>query len=126
MTRRPPRSTLDLSSAASEVYKRQVQAHGAHHGCVGEAGVDDAAAHAVVHGFLHDRGRGALQPRLGAGTVSYTHLRAHETVLDLVCRLLLEKKKQQKTQHNKQHTNKQQSTPTIFTTHIRWNSLCMY
>ena len=27
--------------------------------------------------------------------VSYTHLRAHETVLDLVCRLLLEKKKQQ-------------------------------
>ena len=27
--------------------------------------------------------------------VSYTHLRAHETVLDLVCRLLLEKK------HNK-------------------------
>ena len=29
--------------------------------------------------------------------VSYTHLRAHETVLDLVCRLLLEKKK--KTTH---------------------------
>ena len=31
--------------------------------------------------------RGFLKP------VSYTHLRAHETVLDLVCRLLLEKKK---------------------------------
>ena len=30
--------------------------------------------------------------------VSYTHLRAHETVLDLVCRLLLEKKK-----HNTLH-----------------------
>ena len=28
--------------------------------------------------------------------VSYTHLRAHETVLDLVCRLLLEKKKIEK------------------------------
>ena len=28
-----------------------------------------------------------------ARPVSYTHLRAHETVLDLVCRLLLEKKK---------------------------------
>ena len=28
--------------------------------------------------------------------VSYTHLRAHETVLDLVCRLLLEKKKKNK------------------------------
>ena len=29
----------------------------------------------------------------GTEPVSYTHLRAHETVLDLVCRLLLEKKK---------------------------------
>ena len=29
-------------------------------------------------------------------TVSYTHLRAHETVLDLVCRLLLEKKNNKK------------------------------
>ena len=28
------------------------------------------------------------------GAVSYTHLRAHETRHDLVCRLLLEKKKQ--------------------------------
>ena len=28
------------------------------------------------------------------GPVSYTHLRAHETVLDLVCRLLLENKKE--------------------------------
>ena len=33
------------------------------------------------------------------GTVSYTHLRAHETLLDLVCRLLLEKTKKQKQQH---------------------------
>src|SRR5664280_2612122 len=35
-------------------------------------------------------------PFSAAGTlnsVSYTHLRAHETVLDLVCRLLLDKKK---------------------------------
>ena len=31
--------------------------------------------------------------RLAVDPVSYTHLRAHETVLDLVCRLLLEKKK---------------------------------
>ena len=30
---------------------------------------------------------------VGKQAVSYTHLRAHETVLDLVCRLLLEKKK---------------------------------
>ena len=31
------------------------------------------------------------------GAVSYTHLRAHETVLDLVCRLLLEKKNNNRT-----------------------------
>ena len=30
--------------------------------------------------------------------VSYTHLRAHETVLDLVCRLLLEKKTRERPQ----------------------------
>ena len=36
------------------------------------------------------RGRVALADAVDA--VSYTHLRAHETVLDLVCRLLLEKK----------------------------------
>src|SRR5664279_5851129 len=30
---------------------------------------------------------------IGPGTVSYTHLRAHETDSYLVCRLLLEKKK---------------------------------
>ena len=35
----------------------------------------------------------AGKPVLTAPSVSYTHLRAHETVLDLVCRLLLEKKK---------------------------------
>jgi len=32
-------------------------------------------------------------PDNNRSTVSYTHLRAHETVLDIVCRLLLEKKK---------------------------------
>src|SRR5665811_2499172 len=32
--------------------------------------------------------------------VSYTHLRAHETVLDLVCRLLLEKKKKKNKKNN--------------------------
>src|SRR5665811_2418102 len=40
-----------------------------------------------------------IQSRRGKRTqvpVSYTHLRAHETVLDLVCRLLLEKKKNKK------------------------------
>ena len=36
--------------------------------------------------------------------VSYTHLRAHETVLDLVCRLLLEKKKTKKSADYFYHT----------------------
>ena len=34
----------------------------------------------------------ALKYSDSTGPVSYTHLRAHETVLDIVCRLLLEKK----------------------------------
>src|SRR5678810_772602 len=68
MIRRPPRSTLDRSSAASDVYKRQV------YGCC------------------------ELELRCSnsdpnAAPVSYTHLRAHETGRNLVCRLLLEKKK---------------------------------
>ena len=35
----------------------------------------------------------ALNTVDNVNAVSYTHLRAHETVLDIVCRLLLEKKK---------------------------------
>ena len=37
---------------------------------------------------------GRAAGRYTATSVSYTHLRAHETVLDLVCRLLLETKNQ--------------------------------
>ena len=82
MIRRPPRSTLDRSSAASDVYKRQ-----------------------VYYGHIIDIGHfGKIRKYIGcqfapfkctipSKAVSYTHLRAHETVLDLVCRLLLEKKK---------------------------------
>ena len=36
----------------------------------------------------------------GDGSVSYTHLRAHETRHDLVCRLLLEKKKKTMKPHS--------------------------
>ena len=43
--------------------------------------------------------------------VSYTHLRAHETVLDIVCRLLLEKKKQEHPcKQERPLTTKQQQT----------------
>ena len=81
MIRRPPRSTLDRSSAASDVYKRQVFA------------LRDPQRGA---GFPFQPGREAEMVGVAMGhdaaPVSYTHLRAHETVLDLVCRLLLEKK----------------------------------
>ena len=79
MKRRPPRSTLDRSSAASDVYKRQLQyskasnyATQAHH----NTGMADVEAYYVLEQDIE--------------AVSYTHLRAHETALDLVCRLLLE------------------------------------
>src|SRR5678816_1690936 len=42
--------------------------------------------------FLQDRRSRLIGPNC-PGTVSYTHLRAHETPEHLVCRLLLEKKK---------------------------------
>eukprot|EP00657_Telonema_sp_P-1_P002106 TRINITY_DN1502_c0_g1_i1.p1 TRINITY_DN1502_c0_g1~~TRINITY_DN1502_c0_g1_i1.p1 ORF type:complete len:206 (+),score=69.58 TRINITY_DN1502_c0_g1_i1:165-782(+) len=50
---------------------------------------------AVVHGQMTRmlRKPAELPQLLEMIPVSYTHLRAHETVLDLVCRLLLEKKK---------------------------------
>ena len=41
-----------------------------------------------------------LQNLIDQTAVSYTHLRAHETVLELVCRLLLEKKKHKKATAN--------------------------
>src|SRR5665647_3800631 len=42
----------------------------------------------------------ALRPPKRIASVSYTHLRAHETDSYLVCRLLLEKKKQDQTESN--------------------------
>ena len=55
-------------------------------------------------------GRGLAVTALIGGPVSYTHLRAHETVLDLVCRLLLETKNKQIT---KQSRLCRQTTTTI-------------
>ena len=43
-----------------------------------------------------EEGRRSCADDVATEAVSYTHLRAHETVLDLVCRLLLEKKKKSK------------------------------
>ena len=81
MIRRPPRSTLDRSSAASDVYKRQV--YNSQH----DINENDFASRDKV-----ELDEVVIEDYVFVGPVSYTHLRAHETVLDLVCRLLLEKK----------------------------------
>ena len=87
MIRRPPRSTLDRSSAASDVYKRQMR-EGVLNNWLKQIG-DTVNRGDVVAEIESDKATLELE-----APVSYTHLRAHETVLDLVCRLLLEKKKQ--------------------------------
>src|SRR5660398_190128 len=48
--------------------------------------------------------RGSNVLPLTITSVSYTHLRAHETKANLVCRLLLEKKKHKKTDKNQHYT----------------------
>ena len=64
--------------------------------CIRDSG---GAAHirvGVIHHGLEEIGdvlRADVLLERRQRAVSYTHLRAHETVLDLVCRLLLEKKK---------------------------------
>ena len=100
MIRRPPRSTLDRSSAASDVYKRQTIDYSKD-----ASQIKDVVRNTIIteEGNINTvvsslKEKGAKIKILDSsvdplGSVSYTHLRAHETVLDLVCRLLLEKKK---------------------------------
>ena len=87
MIRRPPRSTQSRSSAASDVYKRQAPS-----GALSDLVTDGVTG---CHLDLDDLQRST---DVVAAPVSYTRLRAHETVLDLVCRLLLEKKKKKRKQ----------------------------
>ena len=94
MIRRPPRSTQSRSSAASDVYKRQA--------------IDNAKAYETLKQSYHKTVQSlvsVVEAKDQYTAVSYTHLRAHETVLDLVCRLLLEKKKTTKKQNNNTNTN---------------------
>ena len=87
MIRRPPRSTLDRSSAASDVYKRQSQIS------ITPYFGSGISVKLYDDGKLNITDYSVVRIPPDGETVSYTHLRAHETVLDLVCRLLLEKKK---------------------------------
>ena len=62
----------------------------------------DHSADYKIHLTSLDGGfENSFSPTYRIVAVSYTHLRAHETVLDLVCRLLLETKK---TPHTHTHT----------------------
>eukprot|EP00831_Metopus_contortus_P077087 TRINITY_DN71628_c0_g1_i1.p3 TRINITY_DN71628_c0_g1~~TRINITY_DN71628_c0_g1_i1.p3 ORF type:complete len:126 (+),score=21.73 TRINITY_DN71628_c0_g1_i1:123-500(+) len=109
MIRRPPRSTQGVSSAASDVYKRQALAKGDLSNSERVlTQTKDKLEQLIPVSYCNDF---ALQARqspteksVWSGReqsfldfclqpVSYTHLRAHETSLHLVCRLLLEKKK---------------------------------
>ena len=71
--------------------------------CTGGIRCEKASAYLKHHGFneVYQLDGGIIKYAHDVeylGPVSYTHLRAHETVLDLVCRLLLEKKKNSKLQ----------------------------
>ena len=76
-------------------------------GEVGDTNLDDATvdkARAVQQEFNERLDRLELDVAAESAVVravSYTHLRAHETVLDLVCRLLLEKKQTTQKKKNK-------------------------
>eukprot|EP00658_Telonema_sp_P-2_P010039 TRINITY_DN13762_c0_g1_i1.p1 TRINITY_DN13762_c0_g1~~TRINITY_DN13762_c0_g1_i1.p1 ORF type:complete len:182 (+),score=62.90 TRINITY_DN13762_c0_g1_i1:93-638(+) len=157
MIRRPPRSTLSSSSAASDVYKRQIKNNGTEINKLKEKHAEAAKSDAfismiqlnpdnfynravvlecfaqygsaasdyetaarldptglraaitkakictdIVHRFktltndavvVDSAAEKPVTICATATTVSYTHLRAHETPEHLVCRLLLEKKK---------------------------------
>ena len=81
MIRRPPRSTLARSSAASDVYKRQEFNNGY---------LEQFEKAGFMATGINPESK--LVEIIELKAVSYTHLRAHETVLDIVCRLLLETK----------------------------------
>src|SRR5450756_2893096 len=94
MIRRPPRSTQSRSSAASDVYKRQVSGLWVFSYRKTLTPKINWPSKVRLRSTLASFGSRASTSGLARQmSVSYTHLRAHETRHDLVCRLLLEKKK---------------------------------
>mgnify|MGYP003381626118 CR=1 FL=1 len=84
MIRRPPRSTL--------VARRQRQM------CIRDSLLHVEDLPEKVRRLILEKAEGNpffVEEVIRSLPVSYTHLRAHETVLDIVCRLLLEKKNQE-------------------------------
>src|SRR5450759_2893657 len=101
---RPEASTWNFTTSESAEFDALVFAAGKGSFYV----TDDDDSDGIVHEILYvgaglTKSKGPIPFGIGgsfstpdmpsSGTVSYTHLRAHETRHDLVCRLLLEKKK---------------------------------
>src|SRR5665811_1630569 len=78
----------DLAAAAGELEGKHVADGVELYFAAASREVQERAEAAGHWQTILDAGGRPLPP--GCGPVSYTHLRAHETVLDLVCRLLLE------------------------------------
>ena len=97
MIRRPPRSTPLYSSAASDVYKRQ-----------GPKKITSQIEKITNYKQRKINLKSRIKKIKNSETVSYTHLRAHETPEHLVCRLLLEKKKNTLNNKNEKRTKKKQ------------------
>ena len=77
-------------SSEGDAEGRRGPVQGPHHASPGSRGGAPKFSSSV------SRSSGCMCVFLYALTVSYTHLRAHETLRYLVCRLLLEKKKKKK------------------------------
>ena len=81
-------SSLNAQTVIAK-YAGEFMALGVGGRALGMGGAFVAVANDVTSGYYNPAGLANLNyPQ----AVSYTHLRAHETVLDLVCRLLLQKK----------------------------------
>ena len=74
-----------VKTTAGDVWKYQIDLPDSIEEAIELFGADGALA-------LLNSGLKVKKQAIAREPVSYTHLRAHETVLDLVCRLLLEKK----------------------------------
>ena len=106
--RRPPGATQSRSSAASDVYKRQ-HTYGYKKSSILAAFFNSVILLVAMGAIILESVKRFSEPHpipgdvvmivagigvvINAISVSYTHLRAHETPEQLVCRLLLEKKK---------------------------------
>ena len=89
----------ETAAAANGMMEMRPLAQGLKIPANGSVELKPGSYHVMVMGLKQDLKTGSnltLKLAFKSGKtlepVSYTHLRAHETVLDLVCRLLLEKK----------------------------------